>query len=772
MSVMNQDVDRIFSLRIYNDKLQEVSAWPVVFKTDEGLSHSQKFILEFESPSAEVDLDGLLGENVQVLVRYRSGVLPYSLQENEIGGSMANIDPAAPDEYYWRYYNAYVTAGYDLRKQGNKYIYQLELSTWLWFLRQNRNSRIFQDKNILDVVKETFSRYQDIANYELEIDEEYPVREYCVQFGETDFNFINRLLEEEGIWYYFRHQQDKHTMVITDRQPFADLPGGYDTLPYAATEEDGRPLLEAIQAIHRSRKVRPNEVILRDYNYLHPSSNLQIDLEAPESGLANVQLEWYDYAAGYSDKERGEKLARLRLQMMQSERQLLSGDSNAIGLIPGYAFTLFQHPDSARNRRFKLIAARYTYIQGESDSVSAVAASGLVTCQFTALNDDIANRPPLRTPRPEVPGLQSATVVGTPGSEVYTDEHARIRVHFHWDRYKSNEEDSSCWVRVVQAWAGKGWGVIAMPRVGQEVLITYVDGDLDRPMVTGIVYNGANPPPYNLPQQIGHTGIKSRSLQHGLPANNNEITLVDDRGNEQVIIHAERDMHNTVENDLDIQVDNNRFDRVASNYSCLFNNHYYLANMRMSYTGLAVQVTGIKKDIAALRCGMTMVDFQSTGMQTTFTGVDTSFTAIGTHLTGLETNITGVKISLTAMDNEAIAMKNKLSVMENSLIANKNSFVAFNNDFVGMDNSAIVNRNATVGVNNNITGLNTELYGINVMRTGSSLNLSGAEVSIVEARNENYGAYMGNMKFKLENSLLTLNNTAFEHRFVGLLMIS
>ncbi|CAI1707107.1 Uncharacterized protein conserved in bacteria [Serratia ficaria] len=444
------ETDRIFSLAIDNARLLApgIQAHPISFKTEERLSHSQKFLLEFESPHPDVDLDSLLGEEVKIWVRYRSGVLPFSVLHEAL----------APAEYYRRHYYAYVTAGYDVRQQGEKYVYQLEMSTWLWFLGQNRNSRIFQEKNILTVIEDTFSRYRQTADYVLEIEDEYPEREYCVQFGETDLDFINRLLEEEGIWYYFRHQEDKHVMVITDRQAFSDMPDGYDLLSYQPSGSQRRVFEEGIQEIQRSRKVRPNEVILRDYNYLNPKYNLQVDQEAPGAGLPNVQLEWYDYATGYHNTERGEKLARLRLEMMQSERQTLTGQSNAIGLVPGYAFTLHGHPGAARNRRFKVLAAHYAYIQGEGDSANDESASGKVSCSFIALNDDVPNRPLMRTPRPEVSGLQSATVVGTPGSEVYTDQHARIRVHFHWDRYKSTEEDSSCWVRVVQAWAGKGWG--------------------------------------------------------------------------------------------------------------------------------------------------------------------------------------------------------------------------------------------------------------------------------------------------------------------------
>jgi type VI secretion system secreted protein VgrG len=769
-----EEPDRIFELMIDHPYLQgELRAQPISFRTEEELSDSQKFYLEMQvHKDTWVDLNKLLGEGVHIYARYRSNILPFAAGEIVDGAMEAlEIEP-----HYIRHYYGYVTAGYDLHQHGDYYVYKLEMSTWLWFLGQNRNSRIFQQRNILGVIQETFSRYSEIANFELDIAEDYPDREYCVQFGETDLNFINRLLEEEGIWYYFRHEWDKHTMVITDKQQFGEMPGGYNSLPWQPSGSRTKATTEGIQEMRRSRKVRPNEVILRDYDYLRPSHNLQVDQELPDGGLPNVQLEWYDYAAGYQSIDRGEKIARLRLQLMQSERQMLSGKATAIGLVPGYGFSMFNHGTGELNRRYKLLSVHYNFVMDRGGADPGDNEGGRhrnqAWCSFIALNDDVPNRPQLRTPRPEVPGLQSATVVGTPGSEVYTDEHARIKVHFHWDRYRTREEDSSCWVRVVQAWAGKGWGVIAMPRVGQEVLITYVDGDLDRPLVTGIVYNGENPPPYDLPREIGHTGIKSRSLKHGSPQNYSEITLVDDRGAEKVLIHAERDQTNSVERDLNILVQNNRYDYVRNLHHEELNLHYYTGNIRYSVTGLAVQLTTLKKDFTALHCGNTMVDFLFTGMSTSFTGINTTTDMIGTHLTGLKTNLTALETSMTGIDNELFGMKNKLGVMENVLQANRNSFTALNNEFVGMDNAAVVNSNRLVGINNNIVGVNTELYGINTIRTGNFLNLNAAEVSIVGVRNENYGSYVGNMGVRIDNTGTTINNTGFENRTVGLLLIN
>ena len=759
MSLPLSESSKVFTLEIKNDYLADVQAWPISFTTKEDISHNQEYVLAFESPLPDVDLDSLLGQVVRIKIRYISNVLPFAVISDF-------------DSFRHRYYYAYVTAGYDDGQNGNNFVYKLELSTWLWFLMQNRNSRIFQEKSAPDVGTDIFSRYNQIADFSLELDGDYPQREYCAQFGETDFTFISRLLEEEGIWYYFRHQQDKHVMVITDRQAFETMPEGYDVIDFIPDDEDGRAIREGIQELKRSRKVRPNEIVLRDYDYLHPSNNLQAAVDEPDGGLDNVQLEWYDYAAGYQDTRRGEHIARLRLEMMQSDRQLLRGKSSAMGMVPGYAFRLMGHPDNARNRNYKLLGVHYRYLQGTADSGNDISASGEISCTLTTLNDDVSWRPLLKTRPPRVSGLQSATVVGTPDSEVYTDQHARIRVHFHWDRYKSTEEDSSCWVRVVQAWAGKGWGVVAMPRVGQEVLITYVDGNLDRPLVTGIVYNGENPPPYNLPQQIGHTGIVSRSLQQGLPQNASQITLVDDRGGEKVVIHAERDMHTSVEQDQYNIIDRHRWEWIKVIHGNLYNTHLYYTNIHFSVTGLGVHLTGVQAEAKGIHTGVTMVDVLFTGAKTSFTALDTSFTTISTHFTGIEKNFTGLKVSSTGIDNLMLGIRNKVVVMENDLTGNKNSFIAFNNEFVGMDNSAVVNRNQLIGVGNRIVGVNTELCGINTVRTGNALNFTASEINVTEARVEEFGNLVTSSKSRIENNGTVVNSTDFENRTVGLLLIN
>ncbi|WP_439069521.1 type VI secretion system tip protein VgrG [Serratia nevei] len=679
-------------IEIDNPVLAELNAFPLSFTTQEGLSSNSQYTLEFECEQADVDYESLLGEGIRI-----------QIERPDFGS---------------RPFYAYVIGASDAGQHQDKFVYKLELSTWLWFLMQNRNSRIFQDLNVLDIIEQIFSRY-GFADYRLDIQGTYPTREYCVQFSETDFAFISRLLEDEGIWYYFDHAEDKHTLVITDRQNFDDLDFGYAVLPFMPDSEENRAIREGIQRIQRSRKVRPNEIVLRDFDFQNPRKNLQTKVEESRLGLQNTPLEWYDYAAGYVDTERGENLARLRLEEMQSDGHLLFGESNAVGLMAGKDFSLILHPDANRNRRFKLTRCDYVFVQDGPDSSSD---GRNVTCRFNALNDDVAFRPLRETPKPQMPGIQSATVVGAPNSEVHTDKFARIRVHFHWDRYKTTEEDSSCWIRVVQAWAGKGWGVIAMPRVGQEVLVTYVDGDLDRPMVTGIVYNGDNPPPYQLPEYINYSGMVSRSLRSGKPQHASQLTFDDNRNNERVMLHAERDLQTTVERNKASKVGGDKFDVVDNTATDWFSNHVSYKDFNFSITGFSASVTGISSS-------QTGISISSTGTSTSCTGISTSFTGLSSSFTGISSSFTGLSNSFTGMSSSCVGVSNSMTGLSNSFTSNSNSMTGISNSFTGVSTSQTGSSTSFTGISVSTTGTSTSTTGTSTSTTGTSTSTTGTSTS-------------------------------------------
>ncbi len=708
-------------IEIENDKLASIDAFPLSFTTREHLSANPIYKLEFQVSDADLDISALLGERVKVRLEL-------------------------PDSGGYRTWFTYVVAGKDEGQRQNQFIYSLEMSTWLWFLMQNRNCKIFQDLNAIAIVEQIFTRY-NFADYRLDLEGHYLTREYCVQFAETDFNFISRLMEDEGIWYYFEHGEENNTLVITDRQQFASLEDSYAQLLFLPDSEEQRAIRESVQRIQRSRRIHSSEVVLRDFDFLNPRNPLQTQVEEHRAHLQGIPLEWYDYAAGYTDTQEGETIARLRLEAMQSHGQLLYGESNAMGLVAGRAFELLQHPDAGRNRSFKLISCDYTFLQDGPDSASR---GRNVSCQFQALNDDVPFRPLLVTQRPQLPGIQSATVVGAEEAEVHTDKFARIRVHFHWDRYKTTEQDSSCWIRVVQAWAGKGWGVVAMPRVGQEVLVTYIDGNLDRPMVTGIVYNGENPPPYRLPDYINYSGMVSRSLRNGQPQHASQLTFDDNRGSERVMLHAERDLQQTVERNAVSAVGQDKYETVERTSTDWFGNHVSYKDMNFAVTGMnfsftALNVTGTAVNLYYNGFEIGIVPFANyfkvTGLF--FQGFSASYTGLNTYITGYNTGMTGVNDSITGVSNSFTGVSNgitgsshgitgfssSLTGCSTSLTGSSHSVTGDASSFTGSSYSNVGSAINEVGVAVNTVGSTTSVVGSSVSTTGSNISATGSSVS-------------------------------------------
>ncbi|CNI23856.1 type VI secretion system tip protein VgrG [Yersinia pekkanenii] len=722
-------------IEIENDVLSGLDAFPLSFTTEERVSGNPAYNLEFQAADADIDLISLLGEVIKVKIEL-------------------------PDSVGYRTFFTYVVAGSDEGQRQNQFIYRLELSTWLWFLQQNRNCRIFQNLSIIDIIEQIFSRY-NFADYRFDIASSYPSREYCVQFEETDFAFVNRLMEDEGVWYYFEHHDDKHTLVITDQQQFPALEDPYAQLTFLPDSEEMRAIREGVQRIQRSQRIHSSEVVLRDFDFRNPRNTLQTHIEESRQYLQDVPLEWYGYGAGYTDTQHGENIARLRLEAIQSHGQMLSGESNATGLAVGRSFSLVQHPDSNRNRAFKLISCDYSFVQDGPDSDSR---GRNILCRFKALNDDIVYRPQCLTPHPQVSGLQSATVVGARESEVHTDKFARIRVHFHWDRYKTTEDDSSCWIRVVQAWAGKGWGVLAMPRVGQEVLINYVDGDLDRPMVTGIVYNGENPPPYRLPENINYSGFVSRSLRFGQPQHASQLTFDDNRGNERIMLHAERDLQKTIERNSSTAVGQDKYETVERTATEWISNHVSYKSVNFSVTGMDVSakglgisstgaslsLTGIAVSATGVNVGCTLVATSFTGIGTSFTGASTSFTGASTSMTGVSTGMTGCSSSFTGTSNSMTGSSHSMTGLSSSItgqsmgqtgssLSMTGSSQSFTGSSVGFTGSSI----STTGVSHSTTGSSTSMTGSSMSTTGSSVSMTGSSISTTGSSVSTTGSSVG-----------------------------
>jgi type VI secretion system secreted protein VgrG len=485
----------------------------------EELSRLGEYTLEMLSERGDVDLDKILAKRVSIKV---------SLPDDET-----------------RHFTAYVTRFAQVGMRGRYYAYRATLQPWLWFLTRTADCRIFQEKTVPEILKEVLDEHP-LADYKVELTGSYRKREYCVQYRETDFNFLSRLMEEEGIYYYFRHGERNNTLVLADAYSAHSPVSGYEQLPFLPPARAVRTEQEHVSGWDFAREVQPGKFVLDDYDFQKPSVDLRVSTSGPR-GHDHAEGEIFDYPGEYIVTGDGEHYARTRIDELHARYELAQGESNARGLTVGRLFKLTGHPRSDQNREYLVVKATHTLQSSEYESLGSEGED--YACAFTALHSHQAFRPERITRRPTVKGPQTAVVVGPGGDEIYTDKYGRVKVQFHWDRYGKKDENSSCWIRVSHPWAGKNWGMVAIPRMGHEVIVDFLEGDPDQPIITGRVYNAEQMPPYDLPANMTQTGIKSRSSKGGSGANFNEIRFEDKKGAEQVFIHAEKNQDIEVEND-------------------------------------------------------------------------------------------------------------------------------------------------------------------------------------------------------------------------------
>jgi len=442
-----------------------------------------------------------------------------------------------------RYVNGIVTR-FEQGELGARFaLYYMQIMPKIQRLAFRHNCRIFQDKSAPDIIKQILSELGLGGDeYRQVLQRNHPKREYCVQYRESELDFISRLMEEEGIFYYFEHKDDKHVMVMADtssvHQPITD--GG--KVPYAPREA-GRVTSEHAFIFRYAEEIRPGIALLRDYNFKKPTQNL----DGLSQGDMDQKLEYYDYPGIYEDASVGKSLAEVRLQELRVPRKIGRGESVCGNLIPGYTFELEGFGRDNLNQKYLVTGLITEGAQPQALEETAGSGGSRFSNRFTCIPFDVPYRAPRRTPKPFIQGAQTAIVVGPSGEEIYTDEYGRIKVQFHWDREGQGDEKASCWIRTSQNWAGAGWGAICLPRIGQEVIVDFLEGDPDRPIITGRVYHGANRPPYALPDNKTRTALKSNSSKGG--EGYNEIRLEDKKGEEQIFIHAERNQDVRVKND-------------------------------------------------------------------------------------------------------------------------------------------------------------------------------------------------------------------------------
>jgi type VI secretion system secreted protein VgrG len=423
--------------------------------------------------------------------------------------------------------------------------YSATIVPGIFRLRLRHDARIFQAMTVPAIIDKVLSG-AGVKDHRAMLTGSYAPREYCVQYRESDLAFISRLMEEEGIYYFFEHSEDKDVLVLADA-PGAPAPiKGTDTLPYkgfgAMTEAQG------VSRFSSSEEVRSGKVTLTDYNFKKPA----LSLLSSASGTLDTDLEVYDYPGEYELPGDGTTLSKVRLEEQQARRAVAEGQSTCFRLTPGYLFSLSDAGRDADNRRYLIVGVRHRGSLGWRESDAGGPPSGASQGEgyantFHVIPSDVPFRPERRTPRPTIKGVQTAIVTGPGGEEIYVDEHGRVKVHFHWDRKGKSDDSSSCWIRVSQLWAGAGWGAMWSPRIGHEVIVDFIEGDPDRPIIVGRVYHGANVPPYPLPGEKTKSTIKSDSSKGG--GGNNELRFEDKKGSEEVWLHGQKDWNIKIEHD-------------------------------------------------------------------------------------------------------------------------------------------------------------------------------------------------------------------------------
>jgi type VI secretion system secreted protein VgrG len=504
----------------------------------ETLGQPFSYDLSLVSTDPNIDLSALLGEPMTVHMK-----LPT-------GGT--------------RHFNGIVTRASHLDEEAGYFRYAVTLEPWLALLDFQSDCRIFQDMSIPQILKEVFLRanFSDVKD-SLEAGA-YPELEYVVQYRESDFSFVSRLMEHAGIYYFFKHDETKHTLVLADSQSAHDTVDEYDEVTYLSQQETGRGETEHLSSWTVQQRIRSGSFASTDFDFKAPRTALLSALNQPQS-YAHADTELFDYPGGYLKKPDGDSSVKKRLQERQWEHEIVQAAGDVRGIGSGDLFTLTDHPRADQNQEYLVVSATYAIHVGDYESGGAGGQEFHVG--LSLLDSKVPFRPAIRLRRHRVEGPQTAIVVGPSGDEIHTDNYGRVRVQFHWDRYGMSDERSSCWVRVAQLWAGSGWGGIHIPRVGQEVIVDFLEGDPDRPIITGRVYNADNMPPYALPANKTQSGIKSRSTQGGAPSNFNEIRFEDKKGSEELHIQAEKDQTTHVKHNQSISVDADRSISVGGNES-------------------------------------------------------------------------------------------------------------------------------------------------------------------------------------------------------------
>jgi type VI secretion system secreted protein VgrG len=486
------------------------------FSGNEGLGELFEFQIVALSKEENIDFDKALGQACTIRMK------TYEQKERFFCGILTYAQ--------W--------AGSEVGEESEYSHYRLVLRPWLWLLGHRADCRIFLDKDVKEIIQKVFTDagFSSGTDFKDRTTGQYDKIKYCVQYRESDLAFVSRLMEQYGIYYYFEHKDGQHTMVFADSRSSHSAVPDLPRVKYHMQTQAYRRVEQEINSWTSERHFRTGKFELNDYDYLKPPKKLRASKETSES-YTRSRFQVYDYPGKYDERDKGERFAQFWLEAEQAIDRRRAADGDAPSLFAGGLVTVEKHPTSAENKEYLLVRVSHyfgTQFFGTTQSRDSVGYQGRY--EFLPSDRPFRNLP--LAPKPRICGIQTAKVVGKKGEdgeEISTDENGHIWVQFHWD----HEPQKSCPIRVAQSWASKQWGEQFIPRIGMEVVVEFLEGDPDRPLVTGCVYNGDNKVPYELPDNKTQSGLKSDSSKghNGY----NEFMFEDKKGGEIIRMHAQKD---------------------------------------------------------------------------------------------------------------------------------------------------------------------------------------------------------------------------------------
>ncbi|WP_250439226.1 type VI secretion system Vgr family protein, partial [Delftia tsuruhatensis] len=503
----------------------------------EEISHLFALEIDLLSEDDSIDPKALLGKGATVVVETQDGGKRY------IDGLVTTFGMRGQDEH-------------------RNFLYRARLSPWLWLATRRSDFRIFQNKTVPDIINEVLGIYGHPMQQRLT--RSYRTWEYCVQYNETDFQFVSRLMEHEGICYYHQHSAGQHVLTLGDDVIASHDPlQGGAVIPFHPPGKAAVAREECIHAWELHQRVKPGRHYNDDYDFKKPRAELS-NMRRNPPGHAHDAYEIYEWPGGYTETGDGEDYIRVRLQQSLTRQSTVQGRSNHRAMAPGYTFTLDNYPRGDQNQTYLVTAVDYAFEENPRVSDGGSGEGSVQKFVLQAQPTSLPFKPQRITAKPRTTGPQTAVVVGPAGEEIWCDQYGRVKVQFHWDRIGGMNENSSCWMRVATSWAGPGFGAVHIPRIGMEVIVDFLNGDPDHPIVMGCVYNASNMPPWALPANATQSGIKTRSSKGGAPGagmkngqgDANAIRFEDKAGQEQLWLHAQKDQLTEVENDEDKWVGN------------------------------------------------------------------------------------------------------------------------------------------------------------------------------------------------------------------------